>query len=317
MRDLDEIRSDLGTVQAFLDEIPSLEEDPYSIDALERRQYLQERDELMLELEEADAPRLEVVLEGTGVYGHTVTVDLLSDLLGRLQDAVRAVAQSLQGPTTARGLISGDVVAASQLRFATSFAGSFGAKLLGPVQAVGEDLFGQRDETLLERSVSQVIGVVEVAQTAGVEEDDRIVDAVLPLGPRAVTHLESLSTVIARGGNSAELILHRPGHEDRAVKLRQGVARRLQAVLSRATVVEEELEVEGLLGGASEFKNHFELGTPLKTYAGGVPDELLPLLRGAYGHQCRCTILVRRSQPDAGKAPKESYTLIALDVLDG
>lgn len=164
--------------------------------------------------------------------------------------------------------------------------------------------------------MAKVIGVVETAYTAGVEEDDLIVEAALPLGPRAVSHLESLSKVIANTGTSASFVLRRPGREDLHVQLRQGAARRLEAVLARATVVEQELDVEGRLGGASEFHNRFELGTVSGAYAGTVPDDLLPVLRQAYGHPCRATILVRRTQPDAGKAPKESYTLVGLVVLD-
>ncbi len=129
MRDLEDIRDDLSAVNSILDDLPP-GDDPYAMAALERRQYEAERVNLSRELEAADVPELDVVLDGTAVYGQTVRVEFLAKLLGRLQSAVSAIGQALQGPTTTVGAIAGDVLSASQLRFAATFPGSFGARLL-------------------------------------------------------------------------------------------------------------------------------------------------------------------------------------------
>lgn len=315
MRRPDAIQADLDEVEDILSDLePS--DDPFSSTSMSRRQYENEREALLGELEDATTPIVDLVLTGSGVYGNTVRADILSRVLGRLQDSVNAVAQSLTGEVTKAGKIGGDLLAASQLRLAGTFAGSFGAHLRGPLGSIEPSLFDDDvEESLLERSVGEIQRLIRVAREAGPEADDEIVDAVLPLGPRAVGHLKELAAALAANNTVAEVKLRRPMREDTSVVIAQAVARRLQTVLTRTTVEEETVELTGLLGGASEFRNRFELRVGTDIYGGTVVDELVPSLRAAYGHVCRAQVLIRRSVTEASNRPRESYTLVGLEVL--
>ena len=223
-----------------------------------RRGLTDMHEDLSRDLDDAGRARLDVVIDGSPVFGHEVRIDALSKLLHSLQESVTSIAQALTGRATARAAIPGPLREATSLRLAAVFPGSFGAMLKGPLAGSGENRFSSsRLRRYFDQAVDWVLSIIEMA--GGPEaDDDPIVAAVLPLGSRAFKHFSDLSSAIVDEQMTATLAWLKPGAEPREVHLTQAAARRLDDVLGRNKLSEREVVVTGRLGTVSDIRNRVE-----------------------------------------------------------
>jgi hypothetical protein len=191
-----------------------------------------------------------VKLEGKPVHGHSIDADFLSELLGKLQDVARSFVAAMAGRATAAGPIPQPLQRMAKLRFAGSFAGSFGMVL----------------ETADEQRELEITGAAPLADALSTLLDllesgadrVRLLDGLGSLGERARSHYRDLLQNIAKEQATLEVVWPTVSGP-RAARIKASTARRAAAVLAQ---VKEETEYEvrtGLLTGANVRLGTFEL----------------------------------------------------------
>ncbi len=310
MRTVTGIRADLERLQETLDRLGAHGESPTV--ALMRSGLAEVHGDLTEQLKDAQRGRMDVVIEGGPVLDHEIRVDALARLVHALQESVSAVAQALTGKATSRAAIPGPLRDATAFHLASVFPGSFGVTLRGPADVADHDtLFVIDGATLLEQAVDAVLSVIELAGRSD-QGDEPIVEAVLPFGERAFKHLSDLSSTVVAHDMSTRFSWSSGAGKSRVVDMTQVVARRLDDVLGRNKLTEEQVVIEGRLGTASDIRNRVELQTPDRIVPAKVVDELVPDLAAYFTKHVHATFQVTTIRSQVTGAERRSFMLVGL-----
>jgi hypothetical protein len=187
--------------------------------------------------------RLDLVVDGPGVIGHSASISMLGSLFTSLQSTVTAVAQALEGTPTVSGQIAGYISAATQLRSVATFPSSYGLHLLGPdTFAPGWEQealplhSGVEDSPpdisvsgLLPEAVGVLMDITDLAQAEGLNESQEpLMERLVPLGQRALGHLATLAGTLATYDASLKLTWQPDTNQARSGSLSTSAAIKLK-----------------------------------------------------------------------------------------
>jgi hypothetical protein len=246
------------------------------------------RESLLEELEALGDERLPqqelaVVFEGRPVHDHAVDATFLSTMLRDLQRVVENIVASAAGSTGRTGRVAQDIRERSTLRFAGSFAGSFGMRLETAAQELALEDTGSIVHTL-----DQLVRLLESD-----ERTSELLGAIAPLTARArasyMTLLDHLSE------SRADMrVTWRSARRTRSARL---TAQRANRILSKLRHVDEKETLQsypGILDGAIKTRGFFEFRTEdQRVMAGEIAPNVIPHLRDFFDQPCVALITTR------------------------
>ncbi|WP_432096018.1 hypothetical protein [Streptomyces sp. bgisy100] len=203
---------------------------------------------------------LRFALDGTTVRTHRVESAVLGDWLRAFQNAVQSVAYALDElrPTRDAGPVPKDVQRATKLFSGVVFASSYGMVLEGVSEEEAEHLPSTGADALLDRAINRLFDVADRA-SSGADAGDAVLDAALPLGRRAITHLTELSDVLASTGTGVTLSWESKATIRRTSSLSAESADRCRKVLRAAEVEDTDNRLVGTVVGGSTLRGFIEL----------------------------------------------------------
>ena len=226
---------------------------------------------------------LAVVFEGRPIHNHSVDAGFLSTMLRDLQRVVQNIAASAAGATGRTGPVAHAVRERSTLRFAGSFAGSFGMRLETAAQEL--DL---GDTGSLAYTLDLLVRVLDSG-----ESTPDLLEAMAPLNARARTSYMSLLDHLQESGADMRVMWQSTRGSRRA----HLSAKRADRVLSKLKQVEERETLQsykGVLDGAIKTRGIFEFRTEEDTLiAGEVAPGAIPQLREFFDRECKALITTR------------------------
>lgn len=214
--------------------------------------------------ESGGAPRLDIVLEGAAIVEHSAPASMLGTVLTSLQETVTAVAQALDGVPTAAGRVAGSISAATQLRSIAAFPSSYGMHLEGPASVSpwqqdflpveGDDASSvdRSSARLLADAVAALMQITNLANQDAEVSAEPLVESLAPLGQRAVSHLVTLSNILAVNETGLRFMWQPETDDARTASLTSGAAARLKSVSEDIRFTDaEDRRIEGKLIEAS------------------------------------------------------------------
>lgn len=251
-----------------------------------------------------------VRLEGQEFGNHSANISILGLFLLRLQKLYTSVAQAIQTGPTLRGPIAGLIKNATELRLAHTFPSSFGMELYVPSKL---DLMGKSTSS---DALEKMFELLASSRT-----ENNLMELSGALGGRAINHLRHLAAYLANSNSSMTVSwLDYTGskHEWNAS---QKVARLVVANLQNIIQVSSRRRtITGLLGGASLFRNNFEMEdkeNDASLIEGRVITGLAAELTQYFGRMC--TVTVDETEVlDRGSGERRTYyVLTAIQGVDG
>lgn len=265
LRSAEEVRSDIAHVSACL---ATFDDTTHWADALMVDRYQGDLRELRDELTRSEFVGLQVVLDGAGIYEHTIATDRLTGFLGEFQRSMRNVAAS---EVRGEGESFTEVERAlTDVHLASLFDGSVGLKLVAPPgSAFGEQLDMLRPP-LFDRTVERVLDVLAAAQEPeGVEE--AVLELAVDLSADAIVALKNLAKSMGAAGAPTRFAWHGTlTAASKVVTLVPGQASELVSILEAATPIEVPLDAYGLLSSVDSHDGSFHLVTDSQEYRGVV-----------------------------------------------
>lgn len=239
----------------------------------------------MRELGDERMPQHEIAVtfEGRPIHNHTVEAAFLSTMLRDLQRVVESVVASAAGSTGRTGPLAQAVRQRSTLRFAGSFAGSFGMRLETAAQELELD-----DAGSVAHTVDTLVRLLESG-----DDSPRLLEAIAPLTARARANYMSLLDHLRESG--AEMRVEwRSTKGPRQARLTATKAERALDKLRRVDEKEYLQSHRGVLDGAIKSRGIFEFRTDDgEVLAGGVAESVIPRLREFFDQPCIALITTR------------------------
>lgn len=249
---------------------------------------------------------ISVILDGDAVSGHQVEVDVMGRVLLALQSLVTAIVAGASKHAPRTGPYPEAIRRASTLRFAGSFAGSFGMRLEAIQDQPELDGF-----VPLAPTISTVMALVN---TPG--EGDDLHDLLLSTGERARQRFQVLVGTLTASDTSIR-VLWPTVEGDKEAHLNVSRARQLQSRLKEVQVDEIGHYYVGELDSADKRKGKFGFTTEDGTLFDGVVEEhLLPELKTFFGRVCRAYIVTRTVTQTSTGGRKQQHRLQELLDLD-
>ena len=121
-------------------------------------------------------------------------VALVAGVLNALQESIQAIAQSLRERPTSRGMVPIEIQEAVRLRVAFALPGSLELRMIPAFPSRQIPLFEDSSESLLQLSISELLCFLSRATTR-----QALLQHIATAGPRAATHLETLSSALDAG----------------------------------------------------------------------------------------------------------------------
>jgi hypothetical protein len=297
---------------ALFDEAPH---DEFFGARLMRRSVERERNELLLrrfsgERQYGEILDLELVQSTSDGNGHGAEASLLADILGELQEAILAIAQSLRERPTSRGPVTADIRDAVKLSVEFALPGSLRLRLV-PSEPVVPSLFSPAEdgESLLSQSLESLLSTLTSAKAG---EREELLQQLASLGPRTAGHLSALSSSLDRA-NASMGLGWRSRQARRTVTFTRTDAHRLGSLLRSMESTERAHVVQGRLVGGSLVRRTFELELEDDSLMSGrVDEDVLPMLEELFGNTCTAHVLVTETTLASGET-KDAYRLQRLD----
>lgn len=266
------------------------------------------KDELQRELEALGdeglpGQELAVVVKGAPVSGGAVEADFLGTLLKDVQGLIRSIVAAQFGSERRQGAWEPEIKRRSTLRFADSFAGSFGMVL----EAVDEQL-ELEGRLAIQPAFEDMFQVLSSTAEGG-----SFLESLAPLGPRARSRLRKLLEHISAA--EADVSFQWPvvqGRVEASVSKRKAQA--LVDALRRIDETETLETITGMLEGAILRTGYFEIQTDAGEVVGG---RVAPPIRKAvapfFGKQVRATVITTTVTDHGTGEQKTTYRLVELD----
>ena len=211
--------------------------------------------------EKSSRPLLRFSLDGPPVKKNRIESAVLGDWLKAFQAAVYSVAYALDElrPTRDSGPIPKEIQKLTRLYSGPVFASSYGMVLEGAPVRPQEELPGVgRSDGLLDQAVNRILDVADGAGS-GSGAEDAVLDAVLPLGRRAISHLSELSDVLVVTGADVTLTWQSKSTVSRTSHFTADSADRCRRVLRAAEVEDRVDRIHGTLVGGSKVRGVIEV----------------------------------------------------------
>ncbi|MFP8963126.1 hypothetical protein ACLIYP_21615 [Streptomyces nanhaiensis] len=214
----------------------------------------------MESVEQDRRPILRFSLDGEAVPGHQVEVGVLGNWLQALQSAVNFVAYALDemSPRREAGPIPNRIQGATRLLSGPVFASSYGMVLEGSAAPAQEELPGTGSDQLLDRAINRILDIADQAGSSA-EAEEAVLDAALPLGRRAMSHLAELSGVLASSGTSVTFTWESKATGRRFSRLTNANAEHCRKALKSAHLEDSRDRLRGTLVGGSKLRGFIEL----------------------------------------------------------
>jgi hypothetical protein len=226
---------------------------------------------------------LSVVFEGRPVHGHTVDASFLGAMLQDLQRVVEAIVATSQRVSTRRSSLPQAVKSRAALRFAGSFAGSFGMEL-----ETAEQELELGDPSSVGSAIKELVHLLQVG------DQDAIIDSLDALNSRGRVRYMELLDNLAKSG--ATMRVDWPSTTGRvSATLRASQAKRLHQRLSHVSEKEWMKSYRGTLDGALKNRGIFEFRTEDdQVFSGRLGPGVLDELKNFhYEETCTATISTR------------------------
>ncbi|MFE7462679.1 hypothetical protein ACFU6R_01055 [Streptomyces sp. NPDC057499] len=261
-------------------------------------------------------PVLRFALDGGPVPGHKIEAGVLGGWLTALQAAVSSVANALDDvrPTRDSGPVPKAIQTATKLLAGPVFASSYGMVLEGAEVPVQAEIPGIGDEQLLDLAVNRILDIAEQANLSS-GAADAVLDAALPLGRRAISHLSDLSEVLASSGANATFTWQSKETSSRVARLSSINADRCRKALRSAHVEDNVERISGILVGGSKIRGFIEL----EPAAGNVmivrapKDEVTHFLASYAERRVVADVHVLTARSPGGREHR-SYLLLGLEL---
>ncbi|WP_344263643.1 hypothetical protein [Streptomyces sodiiphilus] len=263
-------------------------------------------------------PVLRFALDGGGVRANRVESALLGEWLQALQATVQSVAYALDELRLTRdaGPVPKSVQSVTKLFSGPLFASSYGMVLEGgPVPELVE-MPGTGTDRLLDRAVNRIFDVADRASSAS-DAEEAVLDAALPLGRRAISHLSELAGVLASAGANVTLNWE-SSTTIRRTTFTSASAERCRSVLRSAHVDEGEDRLAGTLVGGSKVRGVIEIEIPDgRVELVRAPKEEVTALLASHAKRHVVADVHVSTARSAGGREHRSYALIGLRAQGG
>jgi len=309
------------TIDDQKDELAALERALDAFDAAATEEYfgarlmrggLERRHAQLLARRLEDAPRsatnLDLSLRPASNGEAGAELSLVSSVLNALQETVQAIAQSVKDRPTSRGVVPVEIQDAVRLRVAFALPGSLDLRIVPAEPTRQQPLFEDGEETLLELSMDSLISLLNVGAKGDTEQ---LLQQVAAVGPRATTHLDTLTTALAKADAGLSLRWRSRGRATEA-RMASAQASQVNGLLKRVTVEARDRVVSGRLVGGSLVRRVFELeledGSVL---SGKVEERALGALAELFGRDCVAEVQISETSLPSGET-RETFLLKAL-----
>ncbi|GAA2614368.1 hypothetical protein GCM10010425_03540 [Streptomyces spororaveus] len=265
--------------------------------------------------EQPRRPILQFALDGESVPGHKVEAGVLGTWLEALQTAVHSVAYALDEmrPTHQAGPVPKGIQAATKLLAGPVFASSYGMVLEGSATPGQRELPGTGNDQLLDRAINRILDVADEADSASGAEE-AVLDAALPLGRRAISHLAELSEILASTGTNVTFTWQSEATERRVSRLTTSSADHCRKALRSAQVEDSTDRLTGTVVGGSKIRGVIELETSGRVVLIRTQKDAVTQLLATYAErQVSADVHVLTARSPGGRE-HHSYTLLNLDL---
>jgi hypothetical protein len=239
------------------------------------------------------------------VQAEGAELTLVGAILNEIQESIAALAQSIRDRPTARGVVPEDIQSLVRMRVAFALPGSLSLRIV-PVPAIEPmRLTDDRDQpSLLHQSIEALFGLLGGDHG----NPDGFLDGLAAAGPRAMSHLATLTGTLEKSGASLGLRWRHQGSRA-AVDVTAADAQRLGELLKQVVEEERERLYRGRLVGGSLVRGTFELELNDETIISGrVPDDLLGSVEELFGQDCVAEVLIREARLPSGET-REAVSL--------
>ncbi len=254
----------------------------------------------------ASTEKLALHLERPAHAGTGGELKLVALVLGALQDSLGAIAQTVKGEATARGLLPAEVLRGVELRVASATEGSLNLTLT-PAFPEAEPLFQDAASSALDVSVMALGRVLNGAMS----DAEAVLHEIAELGPRATSHIGTLAKSIADAEATLDMGWQSPEHRVFFRLDRTGAAR-LRTVMESVTTHQREATFTGRLAGGSLLRSTFEFEVDDDSvFRGSVDPEAMADLEQLFGQPCVAAITTTSLVLPTGET-KETHRLTSL-----
>ncbi|MFD3654131.1 hypothetical protein [Streptomyces sp. NPDC058620] len=210
--------------------------------------------------QDRDRPVLKFALNGKTVRNHHAEASVLGDWLHTLQTAIQSVAYALDDLRQRReaGPVPGEIKRATRLFSGPVFASSYGMVLQGAPDLGQAELPGSGTEALLDKAINRIFDVTDRASKES-DAEEAVLEAVLPLGRRAIKQLSDLSHILASTGTDVTLTWESKSTTHRTSTFTSASAARCRKALQDAQIEDASERLIGLLVGGSKLRGFIEL----------------------------------------------------------
>lgn len=226
---------------------------------------------------------ISVVFDGHPVHKNAVDAAFLSTMLRDLQRVVRNIVASAAGATGRTGPIAGAIRERGTLRFAGSFAGSFGMRLETSARELDLNDAG---------SITHTLNLLVTLLESG-ENTSELFDAIAPLNARArASYIAMLDHLHASGAEMQ--FAWQTTRGSRRVRLSANRAERVVSKLRQIDETETLQSYRGVLDGAIKTRGIFEFRTEDESIiAGEIAPNVIPRLREFFDQSCIALVTTR------------------------
>jgi hypothetical protein len=176
------------------------------------------------------------------------------------------------------------------------------------------ELPGAGSDVLLDRTINRILDVADRA-SSDVDSEDALLDTVLPLGRRVISHLSDLSDVLASTGTDVTLSWESKTTARRTSSLSSKSAGRCRTILRAAQVEDSDDRLFGTVVGGSKLRGHIEieLADTSVVIVRTPKDDVTGLLAAYAQRQVNADVHVLTAR-SAGGREHHSYLLLDLSL---
>jgi len=226
---------------------------------------------------------------------------LVGGVLGSLQEAITAIAQSVRDRPTSRGLVPSEIQMLVRMKVAFALPGSLTLRLIPDKRQA--ELPVDEHGTLLDQSIDKLMSILSVEDT----DRESALELIGFAGPRAASHLAALAALVQRSGASLSL-RWRSGSNVNRTRFRPRDAMRLSGLLKEVDQQERERVYRGRLVGGSLVRATFELEIDDESVISGrVAVDVLDLLSDYFGQECTATVQIREARLSSGETKEHIH----------
>lgn len=247
-----------------------------------------------------------VALKGHEFADNTASIGQLGFFLVRLQKLYSSIAQAITTGPTQRGPISRDISRMTNLRFAETYASSFGMDLFVEQKF---DIFGESVATAALQTMFNLLN--------STSKENEISRLSAELGPRAVAHLRRVLDDLYRSDSGLSVSWKDlAGTEYKWVAPVEKIADLKNNTSRFKTSDSIERSIKGVLLGASLLRDRFEfLSEDGDLIEGKLARNAKSKIRDFFAHSCLATIDMVTVEEVVTAEKKTFYTLTAIESI--